>query len=50
MSALADRLTRIADRIHLTERWLQHDDIEKAREAIAGVHDELVAIAEEIDR
>lgn len=50
MSNLAERIVDEASKVHLALRWLDHDNIEQAREALAGVHDRLVAIAEEVDR
>lgn len=48
--ALAERIILAADRVYLAERWLEHGNADRAREALDGVHERLVALAEEVDR
>lgn len=50
MSALSEQLALLADRVALAEQWLDHANVGAAREALAGVHAELVALAEETNR
>lgn len=49
MTALADRLILVADRVALADKWLDRGNVDQAREALAGVHSDLVDIAEEVD-
>lgn len=50
MTALADRILRAADQVHLAELWLERGNVDQARVALEGVHDRLVALAEEVER
>lgn len=50
MSRLANRLMLIADQVALAEQWLARGDREQAAGTLAAVHEQLVALAEELDR
>lgn len=48
--SLRVQLLLAADRIAMVEQWLNHGDLDQAREAIQGIHDQLVTLAQETDR
>lgn len=50
MSDLADRLTLISDQVALARQWIDRDRPDEADKTLASIEDQLVALADEVNR